>query len=268
VDLGSVVRVLSGVQSVGNLTPNQIDRPEDAPSTAGLYTDIFSSVGVGAWGAKTGLMQDTPGSSIFGDSPAMQRSEKGAAKFSVTPILDYALASHLALSLLNGFSTTEKGTAIGGGQGWYEAAQGELNGAKAGSGTEWEGRAAEDYSSRNTEQFGRVGRMAQADKDLVAAVREQGFDVERLRSDFGGVKTALNAAVLIAVNLYWTNPITGPTTSMQFQAVVAQSCLHVDVLLQSLQGDRAAKNAKELTRIVNEYRALTQEATTALPYHS
>ncbi len=267
-DLGSVVRVLSGVQSLGNLTPNQIDRPEDAPSTAGLYTDLFSSVGVGAWGAKTGLMQDTPGSSIFGDSPARQWSEKGAAKFSVTPILDYALASHLALSLLNGFSTTEKGTAIEGGQGWYVVAQDELNDADAGSGTEWEGRAAEDYSSRNTEQFGRVGRMAQADKDLVAALREQGFEVERLRSDFGGVKTALNAAIPIAVKLYWNNPIIGPTWSMQFQVWVAQACLHTDVLLQSLQGDRAAKNAKELTRIVNEYRAVTQEATTALPYHS
>ncbi len=253
---------------MGNLTPNQIDRPEDAPSTAGLYTDLFSSVGVGAWGAKTGLMQDTPGSSIFGDSPARQWSEKGAAKFSVTPILDYALASHLALSLLNGFSTTEKGTAIEGGQGWYVVAQDELNDADAGSGTEWEGRAAEDYSSRNTEQFGRVGRMAQADKDLVAALREQGFEVERLRSDFGGVKTALNAAIPIAVKLYWNNPIIGPTWSMQFQVWVAQACLHTDVLLQSLQGDRAAKNAKELTRIVNEYRAVTQEATTALPYHS
>lgn len=246
--IADLTGLVSGAQSLFNLIPNQIDRPDGAPSTAGLWTDTVTTMALGA--AAKGMLGEVA---------------KDAVTPALTEILYFAILNHSALSLLNGFSTTEKGTAIEGGQGYYGWARDGLNDAKAGAGTEWEGRAAEDYSSRNTEQYDRVGRMAQADKDLVVILRKQAFEVERLRSDFGGVKTTLNAAIPVAIGIMFS---VGMTASYQFQVWVAQACLHTDVLLQSLQGDRAAKNAKELTRIVNEYRAVTQEATTALPYHS
>jgi hypothetical protein len=140
-----------------------------------------------------------------------------------------------------------------------------LENAKAGAGTEWEGRAAEDYSSRNTEQNGRVGRMAQADMDLVVVLRKQGFEVEKLRSDFGGVLTTLIAAFPVA---YVIKLQAGVAASNFFQAAVGGSCVGADIALQSGQAALAAENAKEITRIVNEYSALAREAEDALPYHS
>jgi hypothetical protein len=245
------VAVFGAVKSIADALPNQFDRPDDAPTTAGIWTGA-GLTGLAAVAAKGGLGQ----------------TMKGALDPASAPILYQAVAMHVALNMLNGFSTTQKGQDINGGQGWYVAAQDELNDAKAGAGTEWEGRAAEDYSSRNTEQNGRVGRMAQADKDLVAVLREQGFEVEKLRSDFGGVLTTLIAAFPVAYAIEASDPITGKVHSLEFQDLVAVACLGTDVTLQTYQLAKSAENAKEITRIVNEYRALTREAEDALPYHS
>jgi hypothetical protein len=190
---------------------------------------------------------------------------KGALDPASAPILYKALALHTFLNMFNGFSTTQKAQDIDGGQGWFVAAQYMLENAKAGAGTEWEGRAAEDYSSRNTEQNGRVGRMAQADMDLVVVLRKQGFEVEKLRSDFGGVLTTLIAAFPVA---YVIKLQAGVAASNFFQAAVGGSCVGADIALQSGQAALAAENAKEITRIVNEYSALAREAEDALPYHS
>ena len=239
---------LGALKSVGDALPNQSNRPDDAPTTAGIWT------GVGATGALALAAKGKLGQGM-----------KEALDPVRAPILYKALAVHTLLSLLNGFSTTQKAQDIDGGQGWYVAAQYMLKDAKAGAGTEWEGRAAEDYSSRNTEQNDRVGRMAQADKDLVVILRKQGFEVEKLRSDFGGVLTTLIAAFPVA---YVIELKAGIAASNFFQAAVGGSCVGADIALQSIQSSEAAENAKEITRIVNEYRALTREAEDALPYHS
>ena len=242
---------LGALKSVGDALPNQSNRPDDAPTTAGIWTGV-GATGAAALAAKGGLGQRM----------------KDALDPVGAPILYKALAVHTLLSLLNGFSTTQKAQDIDGGQGWFVAAQYMLENAKAGAGTEWEGRAAEDYSSRNTEQNGRVGRMAQADKDLVVVLRKQGFEVEKLRSDFGGVLTTLIAAFPVAYAIELKGGlVVGKLLSLKFQTWYAAACLGTDAVLQSLQLQRAAENAKEITRIVNEYRALIHEAEDALPYH-
>jgi uncharacterized membrane protein len=245
------IAAFGAIKSFADAIPNQLDRPDGAPSTAGIWTGA-GAVGAAALAAKGGLGQ----------------TMKGALDPASAPILYKALALHTLLNMLNGFSTTQKGQDIEAGQGWYGVAQDELNDAKAGAGTEWEGRAAEDYSSRNTEQYDRVGRMAQADRDLIVSLREQGFEVERLRSDFGLVMTALIAAFPVAYAIELKGgPAVGKLLSLKFQTWYAGACLGTDAVLQSLQLERAAENAKEITRIVNEYTALTQEAEDALPYH-
>lgn|GEM_PF-2663032 len=254
---GIASSLLSLGQSIGNVAAAEKGRPEDAPDQSGLYTDLVASTGLA--GAKTGVI---PGTAAMKD-PSLSDPVTGQ---SVTPLLDLALICHTSLSLLNGFGVTEKGSSVAGGQGHFGNATTTLR-AQNGDSAAWQGRAADEYVKQNDAQIARIRDMANNDLKLIATLKEEGYQVEKLRSDFGGVKTTLILAIPVAVGLYQA-PIAGPAVSLQWQAVVAGTCLHADIGLQTHQGVRALEIGKKLNEIADTYTAIAQEATTALPLHT
>ena len=255
--------LLSLGQSIGNVAAAEKGRPEDAPDQSGLYTDLVASALLA--GAKPGVI---PGTAAMKDASLSENPVTGK---SVTPLLDLALICHASLSLLNGFGVTEKGSSVAGGQGHFGNATTTLR-AQNGDSAAWQGRAADEYVKQNDAQIARIRDIAANDRELIKTLKKEGYQVETLRSDFGGVKTTLILAIPIAVAMYWLEvafPITYPPgLSLQWQALVAGTCLHADIGLQTHQGVRALEIGKRLREIANTYTAIAQEATTALPLHT
>lgn len=251
--------LFSLLQSAITVAAAEKGRSEDAPDQSGLYTDLVASTGLAM--AKPGVI---PGTAAMKDASLSENPVTGK---SVTPLLDLALICHASLSLLNGFGTTEKGSSVAGGQGHFGNARTTLR-KQNGDDAAWQGRAADEYEKQNSAQIKRIEKMATNDTALIATLKEEAFQVETLRSDFGGVKTTLILAIPVAVALYWAAPPFGPAASLQWQAVVAGTCLHADIGLQTHQGVRALEIGKKLNDIADTYTAIAQEATTALPLHT
>jgi hypothetical protein len=91
VGIADLTGLVSGAQSLFNLIPNQIDRPDGAPSTAGLWTDTVTTMALGA--AAKGMLGEVA---------------KDAVTPALTEILYFAILNHSALSLLNGFRPPKK----------------------------------------------------------------------------------------------------------------------------------------------------------------
>ena len=179
-------------------------------------------------------------------------------------VLFLTSVAHTFASLLNGFGAPDTGDELTASAGVFRDSSELLRSADSDPG--WQGKAAQSYDDRTSEQQARTNQMALLDTELANLLQTQAAQVTKLRNAMYVITGTLAAAWPVAWQLY-VQPIAGPAVSKWFQIATAIAVLGADIGLQTEQGLKSQQTGAAMQKLAASYTQIDYAAQTLSPLH-